>query len=108
MNTQPKRLERSRSDQMISGVCGGLAQYLNLDPALVRLVCAGIILFSGVGFIGYIIAWVVIPEEGRESIADKKFEHYPHTPTDKSPLDDIYGDRPGTNTENVRREYRPD
>lgn len=59
-----KRLYRSRTNTMLAGVCGGLAQYFNLDPSLVRL---GIVLltiftaFSGVIF--YIIAMLVIPLE---------------------------------------------
>jgi len=58
-----KRLYRSRS-RMISGVCGGIAEYFNIDPTIVRLVWALVTLGSlGLGVIGYIIAMVVIPEQ---------------------------------------------
>lgn len=59
----PKRLERSRTDRFLSGVCGGLAKYLNMDPTLVRVGVVAISLFTGVGVLGYIIAWIVMPEE---------------------------------------------
>ena len=56
-----KRIYRSRQDRMVCGVCGGIAEYFDLDPSLVRL---GWITFSamgGSGFIAYIIAAIVIP-----------------------------------------------
>jgi phage shock protein C len=58
-----KRLTRSRSERMIGGVCGGLAEYFNIDPTLVRL--AFVLAFFAVsgGFWLYIIMWVIIPEE---------------------------------------------
>ena len=58
----PRRLYRSRHDRMISGVSGGLAEYFNVDPVLVRL---GFLLFAlttGVGFIAYLILAIVVPE----------------------------------------------
>ena len=47
---------------MVGGVAGGLAAYLEVDPTLVRLGCA-VLLFTGIGFLAYIVAWIVIPEE---------------------------------------------
>jgi phage shock protein PspC (stress-responsive transcriptional regulator) len=60
----PKRLTRSRDDRMISGVCGGLARYLNIDATLIRvlMVVALLIGFFTPG-IAYLIAWALIPEE---------------------------------------------
>ena len=51
---------------MISGVCGGIAEYLNIDPTLVRL--AWVILGAAGGFIvfAYLVAWVIIPEEPQD------------------------------------------
>ena len=55
-----KRLYRSRTDRMIGGVCGGIAEYFNVDPTLVRL--AGVILlFAGIGVPAYLIAWIIVP-----------------------------------------------
>ncbi len=55
-----KRIYRSQ-DAMLGGVCGGLAEYLNVDPTLVRLVWALTVLLGGTGFLAYIIAWIIIP-----------------------------------------------
>src|SRR5690349_14858881 len=58
-----ERLYRSRSDRMLFGVAGGMARYLDLDPAIVRIVWALLVLAVGLGFLLYIIAAIVIPEE---------------------------------------------
>jgi len=58
-----KRLYRSRTERMISGVCGGIAEYFDVDPVWVRLVTALLILANGLGVIAYIIAWIIIPEK---------------------------------------------
>ena len=62
-----KKLYRSRDDRMIAGVCGGLADYFNVDSSLVRLAVLFIFLFQGVGLIAYIIAWLVMSEEPVEN-----------------------------------------
>ncbi len=63
---QNSRLMRSRSDQMIGGVCAGLAKYFALDPTLVRLVFVLMLLFGGHGFLIYLILWVVMPLENED------------------------------------------
>jgi phage shock protein C len=60
---EPKRLFRSRKDRILGGVCGGLGNYLNVDPVLVRVVWAILFFAAGVGFLAYILAWIIIPEE---------------------------------------------
>ena len=59
-----KRLYRSRKSRILGGVCGGLGEYLGIDPNLIRLLWIALTLVNGMGFILYIIAWVLIPEEG--------------------------------------------
>ena len=59
----PKRLYRSNSDKMIAGVCGGLAQYMALDPTVVRLVFILLALLGGPGLLIYIIMWLITPIE---------------------------------------------
>src|SRR5512146_2811448 len=59
----PKRLTRSATDKKIAGVCGGLAEYLDMDPTLVRLIWVMLALFVGWGILGYLIAWIVLPEQ---------------------------------------------
>lgn len=57
-----ERLYRSREDRMLFGVAGGMAEWMDLDPAIVRLVWALLILAGGVGLLLYIVAAIVIPE----------------------------------------------
>lgn len=61
-NASPKVLQRSRRERMVAGVAGGLAQYFNVDPVLVRLVFVILTLWSGVGLLLYIIFAIVMPE----------------------------------------------
>ena len=56
-----KRLYRSKSDTKIAGVCGGLAEYLNVDPTIIRIGFLLILFLNGVGIILYIIMWIVLP-----------------------------------------------
>lgn len=58
-----RRLYRSRREEMISGVAGGVAEYLDLDPSIVRVVWAVLALITGgVFFIVYIVMWIVVPQ----------------------------------------------
>ncbi|MCL6591412.1 MAG: PspC domain-containing protein [Firmicutes bacterium] len=57
-----KSLYRSSSNRKIAGVAGGIAEYFDIDPTLVRLLWLVAIFTGGVGVLAYIIAWVVIPE----------------------------------------------
>jgi phage shock protein C len=63
VSTVSKKLARSRTDKKIAGVCGGFANYLDLDVTLIRIVWLMLVFFGGWGVIGYIIAWIVMPEE---------------------------------------------
>lgn len=56
-----KKLYRSETNKMISGVCGGIAEYLEVDPTLVRLVFAAFAIFGGSGILAYIVAAILIP-----------------------------------------------
>ena len=58
-----KRLDRSKKDRMICGVCGGIANYFNIDPTLVRLAFVLIAMGAGSGILAYIIAAIIIPDE---------------------------------------------
>ncbi|MBE3579702.1 MAG: PspC domain-containing protein [Caldanaerobacter subterraneus] len=58
-----KKLVRSKKNRMISGVCGGIAEHLGIDPTIVRLIWAFTTVFWGTGIILYLLAWAIIPEE---------------------------------------------
>lgn len=58
-----KKLFRSRRDRKISGVCGGIGEYFNIDPTIIRLAWA-LFAFTFVGIIAYFVAAAIIPEEG--------------------------------------------
>ncbi len=57
------RLYRSVRDKMIGGVCGGLANYFDVDIALIRIAFVLLLVFGGGGFLAYVILWIVIPSE---------------------------------------------
>jgi phage shock protein C len=57
-----KRLARSMNDKMVAGVAAGLADYMNLDPTIVRLLFVLLALAGGPGILIYLILWVVMPE----------------------------------------------
>jgi len=61
---EKKRLMRSKTDKMIAGVCGGIANYLNLDPTIVRVAYVLLSIFTVfAGVLAYIILWLIMPEE---------------------------------------------
>ncbi len=57
----PKRLYRSRRNRLLAGVCGGLGEYFNTDPTIIRIMWVIISLAYGFGIAAYIIAWLLIP-----------------------------------------------
>ncbi len=60
----PKRLHRSQSERMIAGVCGGLAEYFDVDPVFMRLAFVLLAFLTGIGFLLYPLLWIIMPEEG--------------------------------------------
>ena len=63
-----KKLYRSQKDSVIAGVCGGIAEYFEIDSTLVRLLVILIVFLGGIGVIAYIIAWIIIPQNPDQSI----------------------------------------
>lgn len=57
-----KRLTRSRSNRMLGGVCGGIADHFGIDISIVRILTL-LFIFSGGGTLAYIAAWILIPCE---------------------------------------------
>jgi phage shock protein C len=60
--SEVKKLTRSK-EKMIGGVCAGLANYLNLDPTLVRILFVIIAFAGGASLLAYLIMWIIVPEE---------------------------------------------
>lgn len=75
---EKKRLYRDSSDKFIGGVCSGIANYLNVDPAIVRILFA-IITFGGfgLGFLIYIILWAILPSADLENNLNKRLYRNP-------------------------------
>ena len=60
--TGPRRIYRDPDDRMLGGVCGGLGAYLGIDPVIIRVLFVLCLIIFGIGFLVYIILWIVIPE----------------------------------------------
>lgn len=67
-NNQAKRLYRSRKNRMIAGICGGLAEYLNIDPVLIRIAWVALTFLGGSGLLIYIVGIIIIPENTSQII----------------------------------------
>src|SRR3954447_21649988 len=59
-------LHRSVTDRKVAGVAGGLGRHLNIDPTILRVLLVVLCLFGGAGFVLYGVAWLVVPEDGRD------------------------------------------
>lgn len=86
-----KKLYRSTKDRMLGGVAAGLAEYFDIDPTLVRVIFVVTLFLGGTGIIGYIILWIIVPEEpvifpGTES-ADVKPEAEPNIAGEENKFD---------------------
>lgn len=67
----PRLLRRSLHRRLIAGVCGGLGEFLGVDPNLLRLGLAVFTVFGGAGVLFYLVGWLLIPAEGQDaSIAE--------------------------------------
>ncbi len=60
--SKPARLVRSRENRVLGGVCAGIANYLGLDPTLVRILAVVLAFAAGTAVLAYIVGWIIIPE----------------------------------------------
>lgn len=58
-----RKLARSRTNSRIAGVCGGLGEYLDVDPTLIRLIFILLLIYAGHGVLLYIILWLLMPPQ---------------------------------------------
>jgi len=70
MKKKVKRLYRSGKEKILGGVCGGIAEYFNVDPTIIRIIWILIVLGYGAGIIAYIIAWIIIPKNPKHKWQD--------------------------------------
>lgn len=80
MSTKSKQLFRSRDERMISGVCGGLGKYFDIDPTIIRLIFVFGALVTGSGlFWAYLIMMLIVPEEplASETVVESVIEDLP-------------------------------
>lgn len=80
-----KKMYRSETDKVIAGVCGGLAEYFEVDPVLVRLLWIFFTLMGGSGVVVYFICWLVLPTQSSVSTTQTAtFEQNAHEIADTS------------------------
>ncbi len=58
-----KQLYLSNTNKVIAGVCGGIGEYLDIDPVIIRLIWLFTISWGGAGIFMYLIAWIIIPRK---------------------------------------------
>ena len=58
-----KRLYRYSKDFILGGVCGGLAEYFEIDPVIVRIAFVILALMGGIGIVAYILLWIIVPRK---------------------------------------------
>ena len=63
MDNNVRKLTRSTTDRRIAGVCGGLANYLTVDPVVLRIIFLISLVFGGLGFWAYLVIWLVAPDD---------------------------------------------
>jgi phage shock protein PspC (stress-responsive transcriptional regulator) len=72
-NSGGKRLLRIRQGRIVAGVCAGLGAYFGVDVNLVRLAFGVLTVFYGLGILLYLIAWLILPEEGEDGSIVESF-----------------------------------
>jgi len=60
---QTRKLYRSKTDRKLAGVCGGLAQYFNMDATLIRVLFLVLAVLGGSGLVLYLAMWIIVPNE---------------------------------------------
>jgi len=74
IKTKSKKLYRSRTDRIIAGVCGGLSEYFNTNPNVIRLIFILLVFFQGLGVILYVILLILVPIKSGQEISVNREE----------------------------------
>lgn len=96
-----KRLYRSRKDKIVAGVAGGIAEYFEIDPVIVRVLFVITALFNGIGLIAYIVLWIVAPDEYKVIITPNPGET--EKKDESSEPKEIYSQHADTSTDSEKR-----
>jgi phage shock protein PspC (stress-responsive transcriptional regulator) len=64
-----RRLYRHRTNRIIAGVCGGLGEYLGIDPTFVRIFFVLLAVGNGIGVLVYVLMWIIVPPEDARNIS---------------------------------------
>ena len=59
---EPRKLYRSETQRMVAGVCGGLAEYFNIDARVMRVLFLILAVFGGSGIVIYLVMWILVPD----------------------------------------------
>jgi phage shock protein C len=62
---EPRKLYRSQTQRMLAGVCGGLAEYFNIDATVMRVLFLILAVFGGSGLVLYLVMWIVVPDASK-------------------------------------------
>ena len=63
---EPRKLYRSQTHRMVAGVAGGLGEYFNVDPTLIRVLFIALAVAGGAGLVMYVAMWIIVPEADEE------------------------------------------
>jgi phage shock protein C len=72
---EPRKLYRSRNQRMVGGVCGGLADYFNIDVTVVRVLFLILSVFGGTGLVIYLVMWIIVPDVSQAEAARRRWPH---------------------------------
>ncbi|MBP2201404.1 phage shock protein C [Methanococcus voltae] len=99
-----KKLYRSVDDKMLEGVCGGIGEYFNVDPTLVRILYVALTVFTGfiLGIVTYIVLAIIIPKNESKFKNEYKFKNEPITTSFEPKKDE--NEENTENTENTENE----
>ena len=62
---ESRKLYRSRNQRMVAGVCGGLADYFNIDATVIRVLFLVLAVFGGTGLVVYLVMWIIVPDSSK-------------------------------------------
>ncbi|HZL75253.1 MAG TPA: PspC domain-containing protein [Propionibacteriaceae bacterium] len=62
---EPRKLYRSQTQRMLAGVCGGLAEYFNIDATVMRVLFLILAVFGGSGLVLYLVMWIFVPDASK-------------------------------------------